>query len=63
MSSIKNFIEDVEEAFATIGADSQEIYNALIAAQERERIIKILETKWLPIADVDACIALIKGMK
>jgi diphthamide biosynthesis methyltransferase len=28
-----------------------------------ERIIKLLETQWLPIADVEACIALIKGEK
>ena len=28
---------------------------------ERARIIKLLQTQWLPIADVEACIALIKG--
>jgi len=28
---------------------------------ERERIIKLLEEYWLPIADVEKCIALIKG--
>ena len=30
-------------------------------SRERERIIKLLEDQWLPIADVDKCIALIKG--
>lgn len=28
---------------------------------ERERIIGLLQNEWLPIADVDECIALIKG--
>lgn len=50
MSDLQEMIHD-----ATMKAHGQG------AAREQERIIKLLETQWLPIADVDACIALIKG--
>lgn len=30
-------------------------------AREQARIIKLLATQWLPIADIDKCIALIKA--
>jgi hypothetical protein len=38
-------------------------YNGIVEGEkrERERIIKLLQDQWLPIADVEKCIALING--
>jgi hypothetical protein len=43
------------------GEQTREFYREQGRKEERERIIKLLATQWLPIADAEACIALIKG--
>jgi hypothetical protein len=43
------------------GEQTREFYREQGRQDERERILNLLATQWLPIADVEACIALIKG--
>jgi hypothetical protein len=49
-------LEDIYDTVWAIAKSAQ-----LAREAEQERIIKLLEDQWLPIADVDKCIALIKA--
>lgn len=44
----------------TPGEQTREFYREQGRAEEQARIIKLLATQWLPIADIDKCVALIK---
>ena len=60
---ICNVMQEVTDAEGLMAVKCATCSNTQSEAtiRERERIIKLLEDQWLPIADVDKCIALIKG--
>jgi hypothetical protein len=47
----------------TAGEATREFYREQGRKQEQERILEILAKQWLPIADQEAAVALIKGEK